>query len=254
MFGAGGRISAGAEVRNPPVLSYTETVLSYSPTAYWRLGEAETNTTAVDEIGSHNGTWQGNGVTQGSTSLLVGDADTATELHGLIAEHMTAATLTTNSTNFNSCSFVIDITQGQLDDNVDLNVVVSAMASGDFYSKYFFSIKNGDFQVIIGTSNGSTYRSYLFTGQVGKSHIYVEWPVDDVVSGELILYIDGVKQTNTSTTGPAAVIAPDGGSLVLGRYSTGFDGHYWAGILDEFAVYPDALSPGEILALYNADI
>ena len=57
---------------------YAQEVLADNPVAYWRLGEAS-GTTAVDETGSHDGTYSG--VTLGATGLLAGDTDTAVEFN-----------------------------------------------------------------------------------------------------------------------------------------------------------------------------
>lgn len=60
--------------------AYAERILRDDPVAYWRLGDTS-GTTAVDETGNHDGTYEG-GYTQNITGTISGDADKAVDFDG----------------------------------------------------------------------------------------------------------------------------------------------------------------------------
>ena len=70
-----------ASARVASAATYPASVLSDSPLAYWRLGEAS-GTTAADSSGnSRNGTYAGSPAL-GAASLITGDANTSVDLDG----------------------------------------------------------------------------------------------------------------------------------------------------------------------------
>ena len=75
--------------------------------------------------------------------------------------------------------------------------------------------------------------------------------VRDMDLGRLELYVDGVMVSNKSTvsvTGPIDSVV----STVIGQVSPTYNGEFFAGLIDEPAIYNHALSAAEIQAIFNA--
>jgi hypothetical protein len=84
--GGGGGGGGGTPSPTPaPPVTYRAAVLATYPVGYWRLGETS-GTTAVDEMGTYNGTYVGF-PTLGATGLLTGDSNTAVTLTA--GQHLT---------------------------------------------------------------------------------------------------------------------------------------------------------------------
>ncbi len=75
--------------------------------------------------------------------------------------------------------------------------------------------------------------------------------VRDTDLGRLELYVDGVMVSNKSTV---SVIGPIDSvvSTIIGQVSPTYNGEFFAGLIDEPAIYSRALSAAEIQAVYNA--
>src|SRR6185436_8004665 len=65
------------------------------PRSYWRLGETS-GTTAVDEIGANNGTYQNSGSIVSATSLISGDADPSVDFNAVGFVRAANVTLSAN--------------------------------------------------------------------------------------------------------------------------------------------------------------
>ncbi|HTQ45946.1 MAG TPA: LamG domain-containing protein [Polyangiaceae bacterium] len=71
-----------SDVQDSAALAYYQVVAADSPQAYWRLDEAAGSTTAHDATGNgHNGTYKG-GVTLGAAGAIANDQDTAVTFDG----------------------------------------------------------------------------------------------------------------------------------------------------------------------------
>jgi len=74
------RVDGPTELPTPSEASYRDTIVAQRPLAYWRLGESS-GTTAVDEIGNFDGTYEGS-PTLGASGAISGDDDTAVDFDG----------------------------------------------------------------------------------------------------------------------------------------------------------------------------
>ncbi len=68
-------------------------------------------------------------------------------------------------------------------------------------------------------------------------------------SGLAVLYLNG---TNVASTNLGVFVPKADGDVLLGRDMTAYTNNYYGGLMDEISIYRRALSPAEILAIYQA--
>ena len=221
---------------------YAQEVLADSPVAYWRLGEAS-GTTAVDEVGSHDGTYSG--VTLGATGLLAGDTDTAVEFNNNtdyieVADHA----------DFEVSTFTfecwVQLNDPTLDDLWIIADKTARSSNNDSFGLWY------DNRSITGSLRTLRFHSdaWAFNWEgtavsdalAAGVHLVA---VADGTSGKI--YADGVLVAS----GTIGVNSANSLPLRLGQIAnnTTFG---WDGTFDEAAFYDTALSPARIEAHYNA--
>lgn len=219
--------------------AYTVEVLADSPRSYWRLGDS--GSTAVDEMEQNDGTYFG-GVTLGAAGALGRDANTAAVFDGVDDWVRVAHQIPDDF----SIEFWFKSTQGRNNASqwyhgaglVDAEV---AGATDDFGVSL-----RADGCILAGTGNPD--RTIVSTDagfNDGAWHHVVFTRTR--ATGALTLYVDGELQGST-TGGTQSLTRPS--FLNFGRLQTGLN--YYAGALDEVAVYASALSAKRVLAHYQA--
>jgi len=237
---ADGQTEAGTQGKM--YFGYAAEVIADSPIAYWRLGETS-GTTAVDEVGTNDGTYVGS-PTLGATGLLAGESDTAVDFAPSDSDYVevadspaispTAALTLEAWVEFDA----LPVTYPRIiakDDTAGQSYQLLVEAST---SKPFFRVKD---------STDTTWHGGVFDTALNAGEAYHLVGTFDGTT--LRAYVNGTQEATTySFTG-----AVNDGATVLrfGRHGN-LSGSYWDGRIDEVAIYDSALSSTRVQAHYDA--
>jgi hypothetical protein len=218
----------------PPPSSYAATVLADAPVSHWRLGD--TGTTAADARGVNNGTYF-NGAVTGATSLLASDGlDKAVALDG-VNDHARVP---------NAASLALS-TQLSLEAWIK---PTSLPAAGQFRSvvtkpeAYSLQFNGPRIEfTIMQFGVRQRLQAPLGTIQAGSTY-HVVGTFDGTTRR---LYVNGAQVASAALTGGATNSSQ---GLFVGSWS-GW-GEFFAGTLDEVAVYASALSAARVAAHRSA--
>jgi hypothetical protein len=217
---------------------YAQEVLIDSPVAYWRLGEAS-GTVAVDEVGNHDGTYEGT-PTLGATGLLASDTDTAVSLSGDdYIEVADNADLLPTFISVEAWVKTSSIGSTQV-------IVVKDRAASNNSIPYMFRILSTG-KVVFGSFKGSTPVWVVATSATTLTAGVIYHLVGTYDGANFRIYVDGIDNGATAHTDG---LLGSGLALRIGeriQVSQPF-----TGTIDEVAVYDTALSPARIEAHYNA--
>ncbi|HXE44379.1 MAG TPA: LamG-like jellyroll fold domain-containing protein [Conexibacter sp.] len=217
----------------PPTSAYGRAIAADSPVGWWRLGDAS-GTTAVDQEGLNNGTYRA--VTLGQTSLLSQDANTAAAFNGSTGFVTIPPAVAFNFTN--SFSLEAWIKPTSLPATGSFRTILTKPES---YSLQF----NGprlEFTVI---QNNTRRRLQAPAGAIVAGSTYHVVGTYDGTTQRL--YVNGALVASAALAGGATVTT---NAIVVGSW----DGttEYFAGTIDEPAVYGTVLSGAQVLSHYNA--
>jgi hypothetical protein len=217
-------------------LDYASMVLADSPAGYWRLGE--TSGTAAADASGHGstGTYTG-GVTLGQAGAISGDADKSALFDGTsgyvsIAD---AAVLRTPTNNQWSIEAWVYPTSGS-----GLKEIIRKANDG---SGYFLRINNGTLESLLNFTGGYVQRSGGTVGTGGWHHVVVTY--DGTTRKH---YVDGQLAASWSD---GATLSFSTQALAIGADPSIPASEFFAGYIDEVAVYPTALSATRITAHYR---
>lgn len=214
--------------------TYLAEVLADSPISLWRLGETS-GTIAVDYMGVVNGTYTG-GYTQNQTGALAADTDKAVLLNG-------------------STGYVIVPDHASLDlGDGPMSIECWIKRSNTTATEMKFGTRgNLSWELRITTGH------FFYFGQYGVGTIVeTTTTVNDTNWHHMVatkngaaakIYIDGNDVSGTTNSRTLSNVTD---SLNIGRR---FDNaEYFAGLIDEFAVYGTVLSASRVKAHYNAGV
>jgi len=233
------RTSDGSVARDTPVGdsardAYYDAVMADHPVAYWRLGDrAEV---AKDELAAHDALFSG-GFTEGQTGALVASSNSATAFDGATGEAQT-----THAISFpNQQPFTVEIWVDETTQIYEHYLTCEPRVLGMPQDGY----------ALLQSGSGVMFERIPNPGQYDQTDTAVI-PVDTwthlagVYDGTTItLYIDGIAHQ----TAPAPEPADDFDSPVfLGAH---VEGAYFAGSLDEAAVYDSALTEAQLANHYK---
>lgn len=218
---------------------YRRTVLNDSPVAYWRLGESS-GTRAYDESGNaRHGTYAG-GVTLGEAGALTGDVDTAAEFNG--------------STGYVTVPDAAALRFGTADFSLEFWF---RRAAGIAASEFFLAKP--------GTGVATSWDCDLtdagaIRSRVGSVTIESAGGLDDGATHHVVIsvdrggngqiYVDGAASGSPQAVGTGDNLN-NGEPIQIARRVLG---SYFAGRIDEVALYTTALSAARILVHYNAGL
>ena len=220
----------------PPPVTYKSTVLTDSPLAYWRLGEAS-GTTATDEKATYNGTYL-NGPTLGQPGAIQNDTNTSIGLNGINSSvsipykaefnskpfSVEAWAYPTGGTGYRVVAASRDYPNGWLLNARDL-------ASGNNWS---FWISNGGTAML--ELNGSPVVLNKWAHLVGTY---------DGTSAKL--YVNGVlAATGTTSTFIGNAKMP----FIIGNAETG-QNYPFVGRVDDVSYYKTALTSAQVYTHYS---
>ena len=212
---------------------------------YWRLGEPSGNT-IVDNEGVNTGTYVKKPTLGVAGALTVsGDADTAVQFDGISDYGSVARQI---SGDF-SIEFWFKSTAGGIGTGSQWwegAGLVDAEVGGGL-NDFGVSLRS-DGKVVAGTGAGfdvSIVSTSASSYKDGNWHHVVFTRTS--ATGALRLYVDGAA-AGTATGGTTALTGPS--VINFGRLQSG--GNYFAGSLDEIAIYTTVLTPATVTAHFNA--
>jgi hypothetical protein len=218
----------------PP--SYRDTVLGDHPTSYWRLGEQPGATIAADELNHHPG-YYGGPPTLGFAHS-VGDADTAVDLDGLMTQPLGQYIHVSDNGHLafpGLAPFTLEAWVRPRGYN-DVTRRIFSKEGPD--GGYLLGIRRDG--IVFSRSTFGLQWSTLVTGVDAHRWSHVAATFD---GGVMRIYIDGWL----AAQGPSRLWLPDARSdLSIGAKQSRW--RFYAGGLDELAIYPYALSYGQVLA------
>jgi hypothetical protein len=265
---------------NAMSLAYRDAVLAKNPVAYWRLGEAA-GPTAVDETGNgYDGTYFG-APTYGQPGAIQGDPNTAVQFNG--ADYVEIP----NSVNFSQPTSGNGLTvevwmrpddlsfPGHSSSGSSENPYVHWLGKGEagqqewafrFYSddQQSAAARPNRISAYIWSPAGSEGAGAYFQQTIGAGqwmHIvasYEPGDKDTCPPKGVHIYLNGQQQQGPFDIGtlycnPCFAILPANGTAPL-RLATRDLASFFIGALDEVAIYPQVLTPAQILENYQLGV
>lgn len=223
--------SATTQAGAPAPPTYASTVLADNPVSYWRLSESS-GTAAVDQRGANPGTYR-NSPVLGDPSLLASDpGDTAVRLGGIGGNVAVA--------DSNSLDLTSALTLEAWINPASLPAAggfASVLSKPEAYSLQF----NGPLLEFTVMQSGVRRRLQAPAGAVVAGRTYHVVGTYDGITQRL--YLGGTLVASRAQTGAATVTTT---GLSIGSWS-GYD-EYFAGTIDEAAVYGKVLTAGQVQA------
>ncbi|NIT02338.1 MAG: tandem-95 repeat protein [Candidatus Latescibacteria bacterium] len=236
-------------VSDPPVAAddpgYSELVMALRPVSYWRLGET-VGPTAIDELGSNNGTY--NGPTLGEGGAIRADTNTAARFDG-VDDYVEVGTFDVNGTGitllgwFNADDFGIPqarIISKTTDTAIDSHYWMLGTDDVSGEKRLRALLKTGG-----STAAWTASRGALSTGQYHFAALTYEGSM-------MRLYLDGVQVDSLAKSG--AVDVNNGVPIWIGNNPTVPTSRPFDGLIDEVAVFAHALSDSQIQRLHKAGL
>ena len=225
----------------PPSDAYGSTVWNDSPNIYYRLDETS-GSTATDLSGNtNNGTYSG-GVTLGVASPVSGTGHTAVTFNGTTGTLASGAQMAAPSVYSEEAWFKTTSTAG----GKLIGFGNSRTGNSSSYDRHVYMLASG--QLVFGTYTGqnnvaTSSRSY----NDGNWH----YMVATQGPGGMTLYVDG----QSVATNPQTQAQSYNGFWRIGGDNLsgwGANNAYFAGTIDEAAIYPTVLTPAQVQAHYFA--
>jgi hypothetical protein len=207
-------------------------VLADAPSGYWRLGEAGSATPAVDQTGANPGTYLG-GVTLGRPGALADDSDTAAGLDGANGTVRIADGAGLNPTSALTLEAWIRPSALPASSNVILRKDDQYALRLTSNGALIFRLWKADVTQDVVTSSGAA--------RVGAwTHVVGTWD-----GTTMTIYVNGDPKASRSLPAPIDTAST---GLFLGSTYNSFD--WFAGNLDEVAIYGKALAAARVAAHY----
>lgn len=219
------------------VSPYAATVLSDNPRGYWRLGDppgaGAADASGYGNIGTLNGT-----ITQNVAGNLPYDADSAASFDGA-SGYISAAPI--GSLPRWTLEAWINPSGGQTNDAAVFSDAYTTLVN---YALYFNASGSAPLALQAGFYDGAGWHNTAAVNVTQGVWSHVAATYDGAT---IVLYVNGAQ---VSSQAYAASPASNGNGFRIGRRWD--SGNYFAGTMDEAAVYATALSPARILAHYQA--
>jgi hypothetical protein len=222
----------------PP--SYRETVLQDRPIGYWRLGDRTLNGPAHDEMGTHDGTYR-SGVSLEATGAIIGDTDTAITVDGVHGE----VVVDTAGFGFEGRSgFSLEawIKPSVIDSTYRRIITNEGADSAGRQGWAFWLFGGGSNPPGIGLERyQDDKQDHALTPALPALGVWTH-VVASYDGMSIALYVDGQRSALQASTGSML----DQKHLRFGSANT--DSQFFAGGLDEIAIYDRPLDPARIAA------
>jgi hypothetical protein len=234
--GAGGT-STGGPATASETLDYRALVISDAPVAYYRLNDE--GGTAKDEMGQHDGTYQGS-VSHGP-GAIAGDPDGALVGSGDGWVDVPGGFPFTGNAPYSIEAWVAAKPASTLTGVLARNLAAPGQSPADGYSLYIET----DLSPIMGRWKSSAEQSASAHALTQDRFTHVVGSYDGTT---LTVYIDGVEAGHHGAS--ATIVAPTT-DMTIGATRNGTYGHF-VGALDEVALYDKALSAERVAAHFAA--
>jgi PKD repeat protein len=221
-----------------PTDTYGKAVVADSPDLYYRLGDS--TTTAVDSSGNgNNGTYYGS-IQQGVSSPVTGTSDTAATFSGTNGSDVASAQSFNDPTTYSEELWFKTTTTngGKL-----IGFGSSQTGGSNNYDRHVYMEPNGQLTFGVWTGTAQTTTS-------PKSYNDGQWHYLVATQGPngMKLYVDDALVGTNPTTGQQAYT----GYWRIGGDNTWNGTSYFAGTIDEAAVYSSALTANQVDSHYKA--
>ncbi len=232
-YNASGRTAAGSR----PTDTYGSTIYDSSPNFYWRLDESSGTVAHDITPNANNGNYSG-GVTFGAAGAITGTTDTAVTMNGVNGGVSTGSAVPGPTIYSEDLWFKTTTTTG----GKLIGFGSAATGSSSSYDRMVYMLNNGQlsFGAYTGVSNVITSSSSY---NDGKWHQMVATEASDGMK----LYVDGALVASGATTGSQAY---NGYWRIGGDNLASWPGqptsNYFAGSIDEAAVYTSELSAAQV--------
>jgi hypothetical protein len=231
-------------VLSSPASVYSQFVLRDGPSAYWRLGEANGATVAVDQTGFHNGSYSNYLGTQlQQPGALAGDANTASSFTGGNWIEVPASAALQHNNAFTLEAWV------NASNTIGRQSIICSR-NQFFSSGYELAVNGSSFEFRTGSSTSPA--AEVWTDLDGGTVTPGSWQhvVATFDGSTKSLYVNGA----VVSTQPATVLAtPVPLRIGAGETYNAIPANYFfTGTIDEPAVYWSALSASQVLDHYNA--
>jgi hypothetical protein len=214
--------------------AYVAAVLADSPVGYWRMGEASGS--VLDSIGSNHGT------ATGTTRDVTGALTTAQD-DGAITFNGTSDKVRMGDVLDQTGAVSYELWVKRANTTGALQYLMNKGAGQPNI------VLKADHYITVGEENVDlVLSSTAILNDTNWHHIVFTWTGAAAVDAAK-LYVDGV---NVGVHQNTATIAGNSSSLSFGAAYV--DALYFAGTIDEAAIYNSVLSPARVLAHYNAGI
>lgn len=227
----------------PPADAYGRAVYADGPTAYWRLDDTSGTTAADASDYRHTGTYFGK-YTRGVTSPVSGATGTAVTFNGSNGAVGSAATFANPTSYTEEVWFKTTTTRG----GKLMGFGTSRSGSSASYDRHVYMTNSG--QLVFGAYAGSAV-----TVMSPKKYNDGGWHFVSATQGAdgMKLYVDGAQVGSNPATGAQQYT---GYWRLAGDNLTGWpskpSSNYFAGTLDEAALFLTNLSAAQIQAHYHA--
>lgn len=224
-----------------PSDSYGSAVYKDSPDLYWRLGDAAGSTTAKDSSGNDDPGVAQNGVGFGGTSGIAGTTDTSATFDG-DDDQVVASQATNNPTTYSEeLWFKTGTTRG----GKLIGFGNASSGTSSSYDRHVWMEDNG--KLVFGT-----YTGQLNTAETPLSYNDNLWHHMVATQGSdgMTLYVDG----KLAATNPQTSAQGYSGYWRIGGDTTWFgaSSNYFAGAIDDAAVYSYVLTSSQVSSHYAA--
>jgi len=222
--------------------NYAPSILSDSPTGYWRLGEAPGATAATDLANHNTLSYSASGVTLGQPGAILGDANTSATFNGSTGEATEPSPPTNATTNWSVEAWVNPSNLNQAG-----TIVYNGISGSNGYG---FGISSATSLTTAGSEltgivNGAIADSgYGFPSPNAWYHVVMTRD-----TATIRWYVNGQPTSKTSSTSPSTPGARF--SLGAGINSSSQVVVPFAGGIDEAAIYTTQLSAGRIAAHFQ---
>ncbi|HYC99828.1 MAG TPA: LamG-like jellyroll fold domain-containing protein [Phycisphaerales bacterium] len=223
---------------------YDDTALDLGAWHYFRLGDSTLNNSAKDSTGHSLGTYSGSPTRGGGNGLVVGDSNDATVFDGT----NDTVTATTWWSMGNRAAVTVEA----------LVVTTNAVATEKCFvhlrqkNDLYVTMNKTQANRITVYAGGGEYRCDVANFNDGNlKHLTVVCRDETATAGARItVYVNGVAQTMTATaevaTPPSIATEQGGYTITIGSRQNAATPQYFAGTLDEVAIYPFALNQAAI--------
>lgn len=230
---------AAATPPTPMPNQYRDTILATSTlVSYWRLDEAPGATMAADSKDANNGTYHG-GVTLGVPGLLHSDTDTAAQFDGTSGYVGVPFALSLNPPKF-TIEALVTVTGGAGGYRSIISSRDVEAGTGASFGYVLHLNPQNLWEAWAGDGSATFKAATVSTAATGGPH-YVAVTYD---GSQLTLYVDPADQTNPGMVGSVAVAYKPTTKNEF-RIGAGVNEkppqHFFPGVLDEVAIYNDAL-------------